>query len=112
MTKKQALDNPTQARLKFVELTAEESDDHVSMFTDGSVNQDHHTAACAIHIPKLSINNSWKLNKFTCVHSAELCAINKALTEFSLSDFQYMEQSSLTPSHHYNLSWHLNKIMS
>lgn len=87
MSKKRALASPLEAKLLFLELTKAEEAHHLSLYTDGSVDPDQHHAACSLHIPKLNVNYSWSLNRFTNILTSELYAINKALIHLTHSNF-------------------------
>lgn len=55
MSKKQALSNPLEAKLKFLELTKAEEAHYISMYTDGTIDPDQHYEACTLQIPKLNV---------------------------------------------------------
>ena len=79
MSKKAAMKNPGKAVTVFQELTSEQQDGHIMIFTDGSVDESNCTAACSVYIPKEDISKSWRLEKHTSILTAELTAIKHAL---------------------------------
>jgi len=79
MSKKAAMKNPGKAVTVFQELTSEQQDGHIMVFTDGSVDESKCTAACSVYIPKEDISKSWRLEKHTSILTAELTAIKHAL---------------------------------
>ena len=86
MNKKQASGNPTAAANKFAELMENVSEDHTSFYTDGSVDPVDQSAGCGLHCPERNINKSWSLSALSNIHTCELIAILKALSEISSLD--------------------------
>ena len=67
------------ANKMFLMMTTNEPENHVSVFTEGSVHEESNTTTCAFYIPKLEEKQSWMLSKHTSIFSAELTAIVEAL---------------------------------
>lgn len=81
MSKKLAVEKPTEAKAMFRALY-EQTDDAIStlnVFTDGSHDANSDETACAIYRPDKKLGRAWRLSDGASVFSAELFAIFKAI---------------------------------
>lgn len=86
LSKNEALNNPHLARSTFISWAPPDSSQHLSIFTDGSLDPDG-SSACSLYCPKLNISRSWKLADNSTILNCELWAISKALDLVNSVDY-------------------------
>ena len=79
LSKKEAQLNPHFARQLFFEFQSKLPPNCLSVYTDGSKNDNPHSVGCAFVIPDLQIGQSWSLPSHSTVYHAELWALRKCI---------------------------------
>ena len=79
-SKKLSAANELLARLLFrSSYSKNNSINTINIFTDGSLDPNNNTTACAIYCPDLELRQSWRLQDGSSIFTAELTAIVKAI---------------------------------
>jgi hypothetical protein len=80
INKKEALKNKALTAATFLETKSNEDQNHLDIYTDGSICKTTKKTTCAAYIPATQTKETWILSNFTNSFNAELAAIKQALT--------------------------------